>query len=172
MNTKIVAFWIALKCQCWQEHVTFLNVEFWKGILEHDFDSTHSQYSIMNTNKKHACMVIVTKRNSALENKLWNWLKRISTRHLIIFAENLKEVVPAPAKFAMGYSHFLQHVKQTIMLFDSIGAHVSSIVFPIRPGLFFLLWFLPCRSSVKKFEWRIDFLQKLITEQNLAAAFW
>ena len=116
-------------------------------------------------------MVIVTKRNSALENKLWNWLKRISTRHLIILAENLKEVVPAPAKFAMGYSHFLQHVKQTIMLFDSIGAHVSSIVFPIRPGLFFLLWFLPCRSSVKKFEWRIDFLQKLITEQNLAAAF-
>ena len=33
-----------------------MNVEFWKDILEHDFDSTHSQYGIMDVNENiHGC---------------------------------------------------------------------------------------------------------------------
>ena len=56
VNTKIVAFNNALKCHCAQEHVVFMNVEFWKDNLEQDFDSTHSQYGVKDFNKSmHGC---------------------------------------------------------------------------------------------------------------------
>ena len=42
-----------------------MKVKFWKDMLEHDFDSTHSQYGRMDVNKiMH------------VQNKLRNWLKR------------------------------------------------------------------------------------------------
>ena len=66
----------------------FLNMIF--SMSFHDFDSTHSQYSIMNTNKK-TCM-----HGRCDQEKLSAREQTMKPRHSIILAENLKKDITRP----------------------------------------------------------------------------
>ena len=79
-----------------------MNVEFWKDMFEHDFDSTHSQYGIMDINKKMHGFGDQEKLSTReqtmklVEEKYANEKESLLPDIQLFMAENLKEDITRP----------------------------------------------------------------------------
>ena len=105
-------------------------LNLWKDILEQDFDSTLSQYGIMDINKNiHSCYdqkkLSAREQTMQLVEEKYTKKKEDITRPLV--CTNTRNICD-------GIFNFCNLSRRQECCFDSIGAHVSSNCYKYQAG--------------------------------------